>query len=37
LILSPTHILEPKVPLENIAAFVETVKGFGILAQCSPA
>lgn len=29
LILSPTHILEPEVPLKNIAAFVETVKEFG--------
>ena len=26
LILSPTHVLEPEVPLENIRAFVETAK-----------
>lgn len=26
LILSPTHILEPEVPMENIEAFVETAK-----------
>lgn len=26
LILSPTHVLEPEVPLENIAAFVETAQ-----------
>ena len=26
LILSPTHVLEPEVPLENIEAFVETAK-----------
>ena len=31
LILSPTHILQPEVPLENIRAFVETAKEFGIL------
>lgn len=29
LILSPTHVLEPEVPLENISAFVEAVKEFG--------
>lgn len=27
LILAPTHILEPEVPLENIEAFVEACKG----------
>ena len=27
LILSPTHILEPEVPIENIEAFVKTAKG----------
>jgi uroporphyrinogen decarboxylase len=27
LILSPTHILEPEVPIGNIDAFVETMKG----------
>ena len=26
LILSPTHVLEPEVPLENIRAFIETAK-----------
>jgi uroporphyrinogen decarboxylase len=26
-IISPTHVLEPEVPLENIAAFVETAGG----------
>lgn len=26
LILSPTHVLEPEVPLENIEAFIETAK-----------
>jgi uroporphyrinogen decarboxylase len=28
LILAPTHLLEPEVPLENVDAFVETVKNF---------
>lgn len=27
LILSPTHVLEPEVPIENIAAFVEECRG----------
>jgi len=27
LILSPTHILEPEVPIENILAFVESCRG----------
>lgn len=27
LILAPTHLLEPEVPLENVFAFVETAKG----------
>ena len=31
LILSPTHVLEPEVPIENIEAFVETVKEYGTL------
>ena len=26
LILSPTHVLEPEVPIENIEAFIETVR-----------
>lgn len=26
LILSPTHVLEPEVPLKNIEAFVETAR-----------
>jgi uroporphyrinogen decarboxylase len=26
-IISPTHVLEPEVPLENIAVFVETAGG----------
>jgi len=30
LILSPTHLLEPEVPLENIDAFVETAKNIGL-------
>jgi uroporphyrinogen decarboxylase len=29
LILSPTHVLEPEVPLENVRAFVEAVAGSG--------
>lgn len=29
LILSPTHVLEPEVPLENIDAFVEACREFG--------
>jgi len=28
-IISPTHVLEPEVPLENIAAFIETAREFG--------
>jgi uroporphyrinogen decarboxylase len=32
LILSPTHILEPEVPLDNIYAFFETVKEYGLVA-----
>ncbi len=28
-IISPTHVLEPEVPLENIAAFIETSLEFG--------
>ena len=28
LILAPTHLLEPEVPLENVDAFVDTVKNF---------
>jgi uroporphyrinogen decarboxylase len=31
LIFSPTHILEPEVPIQNIIAFVETAKEFGIV------
>jgi uroporphyrinogen decarboxylase len=31
LIFSPTHILEPEVPIQNIIAFVESVKEFGII------
>jgi uroporphyrinogen decarboxylase len=26
LILSPTHILEPEVPVENVVAFVESCR-----------
>jgi uroporphyrinogen decarboxylase len=29
LILSPTHVLEPEVPVENILAFVEACRDFG--------
>ena len=29
LIVSPTHVLEPEVPLENIDALVEACKEFG--------
>ena len=28
LVLAPTHVLEPEVPLENVDAFVNTVKNF---------
>ena len=28
-IISPTHVLEPEVPLDNIAAFIETSLEFG--------
>jgi uroporphyrinogen decarboxylase len=31
LILSPTHVLEPEVPLRNIEAFVDAVKAHGSL------
>jgi len=30
-IISPTHVLEPEVPIENIEAFVETAREFGEL------
>ncbi|MHB1653863.1 MAG: uroporphyrinogen decarboxylase family protein [Desulfitobacteriaceae bacterium] len=30
LLLAPTHILEPEVPWENIVAFIEAVKEYGI-------
>ncbi len=29
LILSPTHVLEPEVPLENIEGFVSACKSLG--------
>ena len=29
LLISPTHVLEPDVPLENIIAFFKAVKQFG--------
>ena len=29
LVLAPTHLLEPEVPLENVEAFVDTIKNFG--------
>ncbi|MGQ9662958.1 MAG: uroporphyrinogen decarboxylase family protein [Kiritimatiellia bacterium] len=32
LILSPTHVLEPEVPVENVRAFVEACKHHGRLA-----
>ena len=28
LILAPTHLLEPEVPLENVGAFVDTIREF---------
>ena len=31
LILSPTHVLEPEVPIENVRAFVEACKQYGRL------
>jgi uroporphyrinogen decarboxylase len=31
LLLAPTHVLEPDVPWENIVAFVEAVKEYGVL------
>jgi uroporphyrinogen decarboxylase len=30
LVLAPTHMLEPEVPWENIIAFVEAVKEYGM-------
>ncbi len=29
LVLTPTHVLEPDVPWENIMAFVEAVEEYG--------
>ena len=29
-ILAPTHFIEPEVPVENLIAFVETVKEYGV-------
>ena len=29
LVISPTHVLAPEVPIENISAFVEAVKEYG--------
>jgi uroporphyrinogen decarboxylase len=29
LVLAPTHVLEPEVPLENVEAFVSAIKEFG--------
>ena len=29
LLLSPTHVVEPEVPIENLVAFIETVKEVG--------
>ena len=29
LYLSPTHVIAPEVPHENISAFVEAVKNYG--------
>jgi uroporphyrinogen decarboxylase len=28
MVLAPTHLLEPEVPLENVEAFVETIRNF---------
>lgn len=36
-IMSPTHVLEPEVPLENIAALFDTAKEFGEVAGVSTA
>jgi uroporphyrinogen decarboxylase len=30
LLLGPTHIVEPEVPLENIVAMVEAVSEYGV-------
>jgi uroporphyrinogen decarboxylase len=32
LVLSPTHILEPEVPLDNIYAFFDAVQEYGPVA-----
>jgi uroporphyrinogen decarboxylase len=32
LILSPTHILEPEVPIANIEAFVDACREYGTFA-----
>lgn len=29
LLLAPTHVVEPEVPIENLMAFIETVKEYG--------
>jgi uroporphyrinogen decarboxylase len=29
LLLAPTHMVEPEVPIENLMTFIETVKGYG--------
>ncbi len=33
LILAPTHVLEPEVPIENILAFVEACREYGTLSR----
>jgi uroporphyrinogen-III decarboxylase len=30
LLIGPTHIVEPEVPLENIVAMVEAVNEYGV-------
>ena len=31
LMLAPTHVLEPEVPIANIEAFIESVREYGVL------
>lgn len=33
LVIAPTHLLEPEVPLENIEAFYRTVRQYGVYSQ----
>ena len=36
LVLAPTHLLEPEVPLENVEVFVNTIKEFERSMEGSP-